>query len=148
MLYWKLLQKSKGTIKLKKNQVDTLLDYCQEWHAIIGKQRKAKTPLDEDEIGFIGYVCEAFKEWFKDEPKIEKIKEQWAALYEELRHEQLWWQQKKTEIVAFLKKQKEKMEKEAREALMTCSSWIGSLCEGLGVVMIAVGVVVLAVGAV
>ena len=40
------------------------------------------------------------------------------------------------------------MEKEAKEKLLQCSSWIGSLLVGVGTVMAAAGAIVLVVGAV
>ena len=134
MEYWDLLKTSKSTIKFKKDQIETLLDCCKEWNAIITKQRKLKDgeKMSDDEIEFVEFVCEEFKEWFKDEPKIEAIKHKWNALYKKLRNEQLWWQRKRTEINGILQEKRDDLTKEAREKLNKSTTWMGSLLVGVG----------------
>merc|ERR1712228_1156737 len=148
MRYWTLLKESKGTIKEKKGGIDSLLDICEQWNIIITKQRKLTqgSQLNDDEIGFIKYVCDEFKEWFKDEPKIESIRQKWSDLYKELSVEQAWWQRKKTEIVDFLKKQKDKIDAARLKKLNQSSTWMSKLLIGIGTVLATSAAVVLVVG--
>ena len=89
MRYWDLLQESKGIIRLKKDQIDTLLDYCSEWKNILEKQIEEKRngkDLDEDEIEFVELVRDELKQWFEDKPEIEEIKGKWRKLLGELEY--------------------------------------------------------------
>merc|ERR1719203_87079 len=148
MRYWDLLKSSKSTIKLKKDQIDTLLSCCRVWSTIITKQRNLKQgqTVDEDEIEFVEEVCDEFKEWFKDEPKLESMKDEWRRLHGELRNDQMWWQKKKTKIVNYLKQQSEELDEAARQKLEECATWIGTLCAGVAVLCTAAAAAAFVVG--
>ena len=87
MEYWDSLKESKGAIKLKKSEIESLIDCSKEWHKLIVNQRKLKKGerMNDDENDYISeYVCNAFSKWFSDEPKLVKIKKKWRLLIKKL----------------------------------------------------------------